>query len=83
MPRGSKSKYTGRQKRQAHHIEDSAKKRGYSGKRAAQIAYATVNKQDKGGKKGASGRGRKRSNASSVEGGRRSHKGPNPRYARR
>ena len=67
MPRGSKSKYTSKQKRQAHHIEESAKKRGYSSKRAAQIGYATVNKQDKGGKK--------RSTASSRKGGRRSHSG--------
>jgi len=71
MPRGSKSKYTSKQKRQAHHIEESAKKRGYSSKRAAQIGYATVNKQDKGGKKSGSGRGRKRSTSSSRKGGRR------------
>src|SRR5262245_26128168 len=30
MPRGSKSKYTSKQKRQAHRIEENAKKRGYS-----------------------------------------------------
>ena len=71
MPRGSKSKYTSKQKRQAHHIEEGAKKRGYSSKRAAQIGYATVNKQDKGGKKSGGGRGRKRSTASSRKGGRR------------
>jgi hypothetical protein len=59
MPRGSKAKYTSKQKRQASHIEESAKKRGYSAKRSAQIGYATVNKKDKGGKKG--GRMRKRS----------------------
>ena len=57
MPRGSKKKYTSKQKRQAHHIEQSEKKRGMSSKRAAQIGYATVNKRDKGGKKG--GRQRK------------------------
>ncbi len=74
MPRGSKSKYTSKQKRQAHHIEESAKKRGYSSKRAAQIGYATVNKQDKGGKKNGSGRGKSRSTSSSRRGGRRSHK---------
>lgn len=51
MPQGDKSSYTSKQKRQAHHIEESAKKRGYSAKRAAQIGYATVNKQDGGGKK--------------------------------
>jgi hypothetical protein len=71
MPRGSKKSYTSKQRRQAHHIEGSAKKRGYSSKRAAQIGYATVNKQDKGGKKTGSGRGRKRSMAPSRKGGRK------------
>jgi hypothetical protein len=75
MARGSKKKYTSKQKRQAHHIEEGAKKRGMSSKRAAQIGYATVNKQDKGGKKSGSGRGKKRSTASSRKGGQRSHKG--------
>lgn len=56
MPRGSKSSYTSKQKRQARHIEEGAKKQGYSSKRAAQIGYATVNKQDGGGKKSGSGR---------------------------
>lgn len=74
MARGSKKKYTSKQKRQAHHIEEGAKKRGYSSKRAAQIGYATVNKQDKGGKKSGSGRGKARSKSSSRRGGRRSHK---------
>lgn len=59
MPRGAKTKYTSKQKRQAHHIEESAEKRGKSSKTAARIAYATVNKQDKGGKKpGGGGRAR-------------------------
>lgn len=52
MPQGSKEKYTSKQKRQAHHIEESAKERGASAKRAAQIGWATVNKETKGGKKG-------------------------------
>src|SRR6476620_213044 len=52
MARGSKAKYTSKQKRQAQHIEESAKKRGASTKRASQIAWATVNKETKGaGKK--------------------------------
>jgi hypothetical protein len=72
MPRGSKSKYTSKQKRQAHHIEDSAKKRGASSKRAAQIGYATVNKQDHGGKKSGSGRGKTSNKSSSRAGGRAS-----------
>jgi hypothetical protein len=56
MPQGDKSSYTSKQKRQAKHIEDSAKKSGKSTKRAEQIAYATVNKQSGGGKKSGSGR---------------------------
>jgi hypothetical protein len=71
MPRGSKKSYTSKQKRQAHHIEEGAKKSGKSSKRAAQIAYATVNKQDKGGKKSGSGRGKKRNTSSSRKGGRK------------
>lgn len=56
MPRGDKSAYTDKQKRQAHHIEESEKKSGRSAKTAERIAYATVNKQDGGGKKSGSGR---------------------------
>ena len=56
MARGSKKSYTSKQRRQAHHIEESEKKRGMSSKRAAQIGYATVNKKDGGGKKAGSGR---------------------------
>lgn len=62
MPRGDKSSYTSKQKRQASHIEDSAKKKGRSAKTAKRIAWATVNKQDGGGKK--AGSGRKRSSSS-------------------
>ena len=56
MPTGSKKSYTTKQRRQAKHIEDSAKKSGQSPKTAARIAYATVNRQDGGGKKSGSGR---------------------------
>jgi hypothetical protein len=70
MPQGSKSSYTSKQRRQAQHIEESAKKSGKSGPRAKQIAYATVNKQDGGGKKSGSGRGKARSTAGSRKGGR-------------
>ena len=51
MPQGDKSKYTDKQKRQAEHIEQSEKKEGKSEKDAERIAWATVNKQDGGGKK--------------------------------
>ena len=56
MPRGDKSAYTDKQKRQAKHIEDSELARGKSQDTAERIAYATVNKQDGGGKKSGSGR---------------------------
>jgi hypothetical protein len=58
MPRGEKSSYTDKQKRQAEHIEDSERERGVSKKSAERIAWATVNKQDGGGKKSGSGRKR-------------------------
>jgi hypothetical protein len=53
MPRGDKSSYSDKQKRQAQHIEESEKKSGRSTKSAERIAWATVNKQD-GGAKGKS-----------------------------
>ena len=56
MPRGDKSKYTQKQQRQAEHIEESYKEKGRSEEDAERIAYSTVNKLDKGGKrKGGSG----------------------------
>jgi len=54
MPRGDKSSYTDKQKRQAQHIEASERKEGRSEKSAERIAWATVNKQDGGGKKSSS-----------------------------
>ena len=59
MPRGSKQAYTDKQKRQAEHIEESYKAHGASQKTAESRAWATVNKQDGGGKKSGSGRKRK------------------------
>lgn len=48
MPRGGKGKYTGKQKRKAHKIEEGYEKRGVSSKEAARRAYATVNKEEGG-----------------------------------
>jgi plasmid stabilization system protein ParE len=70
MARGSKSKYTGKQKRKAEHIEKGYEKRGTSKKEAERRAWATVNKESGGGKKSGSGRGKKESKASSRKGGR-------------
>lgn len=74
MPRGDKSSYTSKQKRKAEHIEEGYEKRGVSKKEAESRAWATVNKEDKGGKKGGSGRGEKSSNVSSRKGGRKGGK---------
>src|SRR5215467_3391668 len=72
MARGSKKKYTSKQKRKAHDIEKGYKKRGVSNKEAERRAWATINKSDKGGrKKGGGGRGKKRSKSSSRKGGRK------------
>jgi hypothetical protein len=51
MPRGDKSNYTHKQKRQAHHIEDSYRHKGISKNEAQERAWRTVNKQDHGGKR--------------------------------
>ena len=56
MSQGDKSSYTDKQKREARHIEQSEEKRGHSKSEAERIAWATVNKQDGGGKKSGSGR---------------------------
>lgn len=51
MSRGDKSHYTDKQKRKANHIEESEKNRRKSAHDAGRIAWATVNKEDGGGKK--------------------------------
>jgi hypothetical protein len=70
MPRGDKSSYTDKQKRQAEHIEEGYEERGIAPKEAERRAWATVNKETGGGKKSGSGRGKKVSHASSRKGGR-------------
>ena len=71
MPRGDKSSYTSKQKRKAEHIEEGYEKRGVSKKEAESRAWATVNKEDKGGKKSGSGRGKKSSKTSARKGGKK------------
>jgi len=56
MPQGDKSAYTSKQKRKAEHIEEGYEKRGVSEDEAERRAWATVNKQDGGGKQSGSGR---------------------------
>lgn len=57
MPQGDKSSYTDKQKRKAEHIEEGYEDRGVSKGEAERRAWATVNKQDGGGKQSGSGRG--------------------------
>jgi hypothetical protein len=58
MPRGDKSSYTGKQKRQARHIEEGYEKKGVSRKTSEKRAWATVNKLTGGGLKKTSRRKR-------------------------
>ena len=67
MPRGSKSSYSSKQKRQAAHIEQSYKKRGTSTKTAEARAWATVNKKTGGAK----GKKSKSSSSKRKSGGRK------------
>jgi len=83
MPRGDKGKYTGKQKRKAHKIEEGYKKRGVSSKEAARRAYATVNKEEGGGKKSGSGRGKKSNHSSSRKGGRKGGRKSSKRKSRK
>lgn len=69
MPRGDKSTYTGKQKRQAEHIVEGYEDRGVPKREAARRAWATVNKETGGGKKSGSGRGNKTSHGSSRKRG--------------
>jgi hypothetical protein len=71
MPQGDKSKYTGKQKRQAEHIEEGYEKRGTSKPEAERRAWATVNKMTRGGRKpGGSGQGTKTNKGPAKKGGR-------------
>jgi plasmid stabilization system protein ParE len=70
MPRGDKSKYTDKQERKADHIAEGYEERGVSEKEAERRAWATVNKDDGGGKKpGGSGRGKQTGNPAAHKGG--------------
>ena len=71
MPRGDKSSYSGKQKRQAEHIEEGYEKRGISEKESERRAWATVNKMSGGGEKSGSGKGKAVNKAPAQKGGRK------------
>jgi plasmid stabilization system protein ParE len=76
MPRGDKSKYTDKEKRQAEHIEEGYEKRGVPEDEAERRAWATVNAVHGGGEKpGGGGYGKPENHEPMRKGGRNSHKG--------
>ena len=72
MPRGDKSKYTDKQQRKARHIAEGYEQRGVPDDEAERRAWATVNKDDGGGKQpGGSGRGKDTGHPAAHRGGER------------
>jgi plasmid stabilization system protein ParE len=74
MPRGDKSAYTDKQKRQAEHIEEGYEDRGVPEDEAERRAWAAVNAMTGGGKKSGLGRGKKMNTAPAKKGGRKGGK---------
>jgi plasmid stabilization system protein ParE len=70
MPRGDKSRYTDKQERKADHIAESYENRGIPEDEAERRAWATVNKDDGGGKKAGSGRGVETGHPAAHRGGK-------------
>jgi hypothetical protein len=79
MPQGDKSSYTGKQKRQAEHIEEGYEDRGVKAGEAKKRAWATVNKITGGGKKSGSGRGKAVNKAPARKGGKIGGQAPKDR----
>jgi len=69
MPREDKSKYTVKQERKVDHIAGSYEHRGVPAPEAERRAWATVNKDDGGGKKSGSGRGVRTGHPAAQKGG--------------
>jgi plasmid stabilization system protein ParE len=74
MPRGDKSSYTEKQERKADHITDHYEDKGVPAKEAERRAWATVNKDDGGGKKSGSGRGKSTGHPATHRGGEKGGK---------
>ena len=81
MPQGDKSAYTDKQKRKAASIEDSYEKKGVGKDEAERRAWATVNKDDGGGKKSGSGRGKDTGHPAAHKGGEKGGKASASRTA--
>ena len=75
MPQGDKRKYTGKQKRQAEHIEKGYEAQGLPEDEAERRAWATVNKIHGGGEKpGGGGYGKPENHEPMRRGGRKGGK---------
>lgn len=81
MPRGDKSKYTDKQERKADHIAEQYQDKGVPEKEAEKRAWATVNKDDGGGNKSGSGRGKTTGNPAAHKGGEKGGKASASRSA--
>jgi plasmid stabilization system protein ParE len=81
MPRGEKSKYTDKQERKADHIAEGYEKRGVPEQEAERRAWATVNKDDGGGKKSGSGRSVQTGHPAAHKGGKLGRKASASRTA--
>lgn len=82
MPRGDTNKYTDKQERKAEHIAEGYEARGVSEKEAERRAWATVNKDDGGGKNpGGSGRGKATGHPAARKGGEKGGKASASRTA--
>ena len=71
MSRGDKSAYTGKQERKADHVAEHYEDKGVSPKEAERRAWATVNKDDGGGKKSGSGRDKSTGHPAAHKGGQK------------
>jgi len=69
MPKGDKSSYTEKQKREAAHIEKGYEDRGTAKPESERRAWATVNKETGGGRKSGSGVGHATDKSPSRAGG--------------
>jgi hypothetical protein len=83
MPRGDKSAYTDKQKRQAEHIEEGYEKHGVPRKEAERRAWATENAISHGGRQSGSGRGKAENKAPERKGGRSQSTSERSRAARK
>ncbi len=81
MPQGDKGAYTEKQKRKAEHIEEGYEKKGVSKDEAERRAWATVIKDDGGGKKSGSGRGQETDHPAAHKGGKKGGEASDSRSA--